>query len=261
MTAFYNYLHRNRAVCITINAKLVAVFNNTAFVPTPREKVAIARNARRPGWSQASLAEELADRGFLGRSKTEWDARIKNIENNRGRVPSDVELFAIAEVLGIVPGWMTTEDDAPVPFADTLGNAAVVRFPTGQPLTLVPYWGEVPCGNWEKPEPGDDALIEVSHRVSPKGVIAVRVRGNSMLPRFGHGQIVVVKIDPQPLDGVITLARNADNELTLKMLRRKNGSWTLCSLNPEYGDCTAESWTILGHAVHVEESDPAGLRA
>jgi SOS-response transcriptional repressor LexA len=62
------------------------------------------------------------------------------------------------------------------------------------------------------------------------------------------------------LDGVVTLAQNQDGELTLKLMRYVDGVWELHSLNPAYGNASAEQWSIIGHAIYHEGGDLSGIR-
>jgi|GEM_PF-5912922 len=228
----------------------------------PGEKIALARNAKSPGgWSQYDLAKVLAEAGALGIDQRRWRDRIANYEK-RGNLTLEAAPL-LAEALGIDLEWLTSDAGAPVKWTRMAANAELTSTPEPEPLlNLVPYWGIVPCGNWERPEIGEEELIEISESVKDKrGIVAVKVSGNSMAPRFLHGETVAIRLSTTPIDGVVTLAVNQDGEFTLKLLRYVDGEYQLHSLNPAYGYATAHSWSILGHAVHREETDMSGLRA
>lgn len=227
----------------------------------PGEKIALARNAKRPrAWSQYDVAHLLAERGSLGLDATRWRSRLANYEN-RGGVPANA-LAEIAQILSVDLGWLSDRSDGPVKWAVMAPNAKPTELEEGPQLNIVPFWGTVPCGNWEKPFVDDESYIEISESVKDiRSVVCVKVAGNSMMPRFQHGEKVAVRLSSTPIDGVVTLARNQDGELTLKLMVYARGEWELHSLNPDYGCASAESWEILGHAIHREETDTSGLRA
>ena len=86
----------------------------------------------------------------------------------------------------------------------------------------------------------------------------VRVHGDSMLPRLEDGDVVVVRAQPEAESGAIVVARCGDDESTsdvcVKQLRKKNGTLTLTSLNPAYGDVEAPFVEVLGVVVGVLRS-------
>lgn len=127
-------------------------------------------------------------------------------------------------------------------------------------LNLVPYWGAVPAGNWQAPTDDTD-WVQVSESVDTNGIIAVRVAGDSMEPRLHHGQLLCIKLSKELRDGVITLAKNQDSELTLKVPKyTPDHGWELQSINPDYGTVTAEYIEAIGYVVSVEETNPHGIR-
>lgn len=226
-------------------------------------RIAKARVAKRPGgWSQTDLAEELATRGILDLTAKQWLTRIKNYETTPPRtVPPPFVERSIEDALGLERGWLSADVEQ-IRWRSSTANAEIAPATATNLINLVPYWGLVPCGEWEQPDPGAEDLIQVSDRIEDtRGVIAIRVRGNSMLPLFSPGEVVSVRLGSEKLDGVVTLARNQDSELTLKLMKFVGGVWELHSINPEYGNASADSVTILGHAIYREGGDPSGIRA
>jgi transcriptional regulator with XRE-family HTH domain len=133
----------------------------------------------------------------------------------------------------------------------------------------VPYWGEVPCGDWE--EPSSDTGLTVPMQLSKeqkklldeRKLIVVKSIGFSNAPRIVPGQYLLVKRTSQKREGYFTLARDQENRLTLKML-----NWNpelreleLQSYNPTYGAARAEEATVLGYAVGMREDNEDGIRA
>jgi phage repressor protein C with HTH and peptisase S24 domain len=73
----------------------------------------------------------------------------------------------------------------------------------------------------------------------PEGGIVLTVDGDSMLPRFRHGERLIFgrrHDDPSPLVGHEVMARLADGRKMVKILRRgaAPGLWTLESINTRY---------------------------
>lgn len=117
----------------------------------------------------------------------------------------------------------------------------------------VPYWGVVPCGDWERPS-GDPETVVVSNRLrGVSGIIAVRAAGKSMLPIYQPNDLVPIKLSSSKQDGAISLIRNEQNDLSLKIARLGRHGWTFESVNPEYGNVASAEVTLLGHAVFIPE--------
>lgn len=206
------------------------------------ELIRDARERQFPKLNQSELAEELG----LSRNQ------IANYENNRTPPPANL-LEILARRWHLPPGYFDE--------AKALGASVVVPTTKKQlpQINLIPFWGSVPCGDWQSP--GDDLdWIQVSEKIDPKGVVAVKVSGNSMAPRLMHGQTVIIKLDKTPREGVVTLAVNQHKELTLKVLKYVKGEWQLHSINPEHGTVKSETWEVLGYAIAIEEHDAQGIR-
>lgn len=221
-------------------------------VPFPvGKKIARARAYARPAITQSELAEALS----LSR-----DA-VANYETGRSKVPLET-LRKIASMTGFPIQWFTDGEDSEPPPDNKLAILTSVEETAAASSTVeIEYLGVVPCGGWEMPT-SDSAKIAVSATVATlRGeVAAVRVSGDSMEPRFRHGDIVVIRKSATPIDGQIVLASNQDRELTLKVLRYRANGWELHSFNPAYPPTLADEWSLIGYAVHREESDEHGLR-
>lgn len=206
------------------------------------ERLQEARLRVRPRLKQSDLA------ALVGLSR----GQIANYETGRTDPPREM-LYKLAGALNVSVDYLIGVESPKVV------NVREERVPYAPEIRLIPYWGEVPCGSWEAP-PDDPGWIQVSEAFQDTGIVGVRVSGNSMMPRLTHGQLAIVKLDKTPREGVVTLAHNEQGELTLKVLRMRDGSWHLDSLNPEYPEAAADKWTILGFVIGMEERDPAGLR-
>ena len=72
---------------------------------------------------------------------------------------------------------------------------------------------------------------------------ALRVMGDSMLPEFPEGLILIIEPELSPEENDYVVARNGCNETTFKQLIKDGGQWYLKALNPRYpinplGECT-----------------------
>ncbi len=87
----------------------------------------------------------------------------------------------------------------------------------------------VSAGHGNYLEDSSYGMIEVDNTVSILADYAVRVRGNSMMPRFVDQQIIFIHEQPVLDEGGIGIFR-LNNDIYLKKL----GKGCLISLNPEY---------------------------
>lgn len=67
--------------------------------------------------------------------------------------------------------------------------------------------------------------------------IALMVLGDSMLPEFAEGEVIVIEPDGMAEDGSFVLAHLADDWM-LRQLVRDGDSWRLRALNPTYPEHT-----------------------
>jgi SOS-response transcriptional repressor LexA len=249
----------------------------TVAVLAKGRKIASDTNPATPGelrWKVKTAREKHPAQyssDFAGKQTGIAGSTVRAYENgNRENIPREwVKLYAdfigISDVRWFYDGIASDPPFVNLPPVESKRppdrNAQPEKRKVAQHLRLVPFWGPVPAGNWETP-PEEPAWIQVSEALDgEEGIVAVRVTGNSMEPRLSHGQLVIIKQDSRPHDGVITLARNQDSELTLKVLRYVEGKgYELHSLNPDYGTVTAESWSIIGYAISIEETNLSGIR-
>lgn len=223
------------------------------------ERLAQARRAQKAKTSQADLGKKIGkSRGMIARYEQGLD------------VPPPPVVAKIAEVLNVPPSFFEAEDKnfvkPSVSGITMLGEAPALEY------MEIPYWGEVPAGDWTQPE-GDDALtMQVERSLAKPGRVSVRVAGDSMKDRLQHGDVVHIQLSKTPRDGCITLARNGSQEVTLKVLKHTSGGeWELHAINPDRGVVTAPEWSVLGYAVVIErhfgpgrytrEVDELGIRA
>lgn len=123
----------------------------------------------------------------------------------------------------------------------------------------VPFLGTVPTGSWDD-STGELVEVPVPVSLSLDGLVAVRVVGDALAPRVLHGQLVLLRLESHPREGVISLVRGINGDATLKVPRLRSGGWDLYPLNPEYPVEPLDGWTVVGHVVGLYEIDGAGLR-
>jgi len=90
------------------------------------------------------------------------------------------------------------------------------------------------------------------------GVFALQVLGDSMLPEFESGDVIVVEPDGRMGDGSYVIAR-VDDEWALRQLRRAGKGWLLAALN---GDAPPKALADLAsvRGVVIQKSKPGRRR-
>jgi repressor LexA len=144
--------------------------------------------------------------------------------------------------------------------ARAAGLARGLRLPGSEALARrlfpVPILGRVQAGPLALAAEDIEGRLWTSARYPPEELFALRVRGESMtgagiLP----GDLVVVHRQPDADNGQIVVAL-ADEEATVKILRRKRGRVELYPANPDFPVLTPDParLTILGRVVELRRS-------
>lgn len=110
------------------------------------------------------------------------------------------------------------------------------RAPYGNPqLNYVPLisWVQAGAHNECIDDLGECEMIATDLKIKAH-TFALRVHGDSMEPIFNEGMVVIVEPDMQALHGHFVVAKNGDNEATLKQLIQDGSDWYLKPLNPRY---------------------------
>lgn len=66
-----------------------------------------------------------------------------------------------------------------------------------------------------------------------KEIVALQVLGDSMLPEFSEGEILVIEMGAAAWDGAFVIAE-ANGEPIFRQLQRAGERWALHALNPAY---------------------------
>lgn len=104
--------------------------------------------------------------------------------------------------------------------------------------------------------PEQDAALEACESAEP---FALMVLGDSMLPEFAEGEIVVVEPEGLARDGSYVVADH-DGEPILRQLVRREGGWWLHPLNPRYPDAALAGLEAV-RGVVIQKSRPGSRRA
>ena len=162
--------------------------------------------------------------------------RIRDGRKNRGLSQAEV-----ARAMGIsVQAISQWETDKTVPTADRLlflgdllgldlrsanyrGELGPYRKDTRVGRYIVPLVSRVAAGNWTEavaPEIGDDAEVLEVYWPPSGAAFALEIGGESMLPDFKPGDIIIVDpgIEPIPGDFVVAMLEG-ENEATFKKFR------------------------------------------
>lgn len=81
--------------------------------------------------------------------------------------------------------------------------------------------------------PGVGEPVTTTYHVRPR-TYALRVRGDSMEPRFPEGAILIVEPDESPNPGDYVIVRQNGGEATFKQLMLDGSRYYLKPLNPRY---------------------------
>ena len=195
------------------------------------------------GWSQLEVSQKLEALGCGASQKalSRWERG--STEPSIRQFLALCELYEVRDVLAVFGGRSAAET------LNALGqkrlreylrlleqDAEFALHPRERQslrLRTIPLYDlPVSAGTGQFLDSSDYTLLEVDETVPLSATFAVRIRGDSMLPRFMDRQIVYVK-QQQTLEhgeiGIFLL----DGDAYCKMLSRENGTF-LVALNPAY---------------------------
>jgi transcriptional regulator with XRE-family HTH domain len=185
-------------------------------------RVRALRNEK--GWSQ----EELADKSRVGR---ETIVRLEKGDNTTVET-----LFAVAGALQVP--WTTFVVSAPLNHGDDVAAFEDVSGYVVDDLPVVFEGDASPIGTaWDQE---GRLLAHISERISrPAGLndkqaYGVRVRGDSMRPKYEPGDILVVSPNLPVRTGLRCYVQLKSGERLIKQVRRTMSGWMLESINQAY---------------------------
>lgn len=131
--------------------------------------------------------------------------------------PKQDKIDAIATALNVSPAWL-------MGYANDETKVQATRIPVlGTVIAGAPAYAEENIIGWE----------EVTKKMASRGkLFALKVKGDSMLPKFEEGDIVIVKEQEDVESGDIAIVLVNGDEATMKQVQKKeNGIW-LYAFNP-----------------------------
>lgn len=170
---------------------------------------------------------------------------LSRIETGKQSVPSQ-RLEQIAAALGIAPiDIYVAADGGNVEEAPELGRS-------------VPLISWVQAGSWQDVidnlQPGQGERIATTWQARTH-TFALRVRGDSMEPRFPDGSIIIVEPEIHAQPGDFVIVRQNGDEVTFKQLVQDGATYYLKPLNPRYPILKLEESAVICGVVKRVEMD------
>ncbi len=104
--------------------------------------------------------------------------------------------------------------------------------------------------------PAGDDRLDACSAAEP---FALMVLGDSMLPEFAEGEIIVIEPEGLARDGSYVLAYH-DGEHIFRQLVNRNGRWYLHPLNPGYPDAEIADLSAV-KGVIIQKQKPGSRRS
>ncbi|MFM4937784.1 LexA family protein [Aeromonas enteropelogenes] len=214
----------------------------------------IKQTRKRLGYSQEILGSRV---GVSRVSISQWE-RGENTPNGR-------YLNELAAALGVTVDWLLTGDGGasdvavvqPVPGYHNVESAVI---PQGKRIPVISY---VQAGHWREmceqatTFDGNVEYVSASTDIGPCG-FGLWLRGDSMLPQFKEGDLIIVDPDEAPQPGDFVVAKNGSDEATFKKYRPRGIDETgqevfeLVPLNDDYPTMHSDRQHIQIVGVMVE---------
>ncbi|MBM0511624.1 LexA family protein [Aeromonas hydrophila] len=219
---------------------------------TINDRISARRRAQK--MSQDELAKRI---GITRVSISKWES---GLNQPKGRYLND-----LAEALGVTVDWLLTgsgdtpelAEEQPIPGYHNVEPAVML------PGKRIPILSYVQAGNWREmceqatTFDGNVELVSASGEIGPFG-FGLWLRGDSMLPQFKEGDLIIVDPDEAPQPGDFVVAKNGSNEATFKKYRPRgideNGQevFELVPLNDDYPTMHSDRQHIQIIGVMVE---------
>lgn len=216
----------------------------------------MARRYHAPALSQKELAQIIGvDTSSVGR----WEAT--------GQIPRS-RLPTVARILGIPIAWFGNGREDPPPNYREVPNVAEqpggqTAGPAAQALVhgdevLLQTWrgtiaGDGDCEFFDQESPELNAVPAFLAGNDPYNHILCIASGASMYPRVKNGERVVIRLDRNPPNNAIIVAKRPDGANFIKVLRQNDkGNLELHSLNRDFKPIGhLEGWEMRGYAVAI----------
>lgn len=187
---------------------------------------------------------------------------IRKLE--QGARKSTTLIVKLANALQVSPSWLDAgniENDSESNILFSRSRARVEQplsnynvLPLEKSIKTVPLLSFVQAGDFIEAFE-DLELTEqiVTDAPIKKHTYALRVSGDSMEPVFKEGMIVIVEPELSPIPGDFVIAKNGDNEATLKQLVKDGADWYLKPLNAQYPTKDASKYEVIGVVIQVQQ--------
>ena len=167
------------------------------------------------GYSQEQLARKI---GISQGAVSQWE---------KGKTtPDTLTLMELAKIFEV--SFDTLTEEAPV---RDLDSVRVIR-------SAIPIIGDIACGSPILAEENREGYADL-----PEGVradFALRCKGDSMVPTFLDGDLVLIRQQPEVENGQIA-AVAIDGEVTLKHVYRNQDGLMLTAENPLFAPITVSA--------------------
>lgn len=202
--------------------------------------------------------DELARRiGITRVSISKWES---GLNQPKGRYLND-----LAAALGVTVEWLLTgEGSAP----ESSGEPRIPGYHNVEPAVIyqgkrIPILSYVQAGNWREmceqatAFDGNVEYVSAGGEIGPYG-FGLWLRGDSMVPLFKEGDLIIVDPDESPQPGDYVVAKNGSDEATFKKYRPRgideNGQevFELVPLNDDYPTMHSDRQHIQIIGVMVE---------
>ncbi|MFQ2047905.1 LexA family protein [Aeromonas veronii] len=199
---------------------------------------------KKHGLTQQKLGELI---GVKKSSISQWE--------NDEHSPSGDNLAQLSKVFGVSAHWLATGKGSP-----ELSNVEPAVIPQGNRVPILSY---VQAGNWREmceqatAFDGNVEYVSAGGEIGPYG-FGLWLRGDSMVPLFKEGDLIIVDPDESPQPGDYVVAKNGSNEATFKKYRPRgideNGQevFELVPLNDDYPTMHSDRQHIQIIGVMVE---------
>ncbi|MFM5520408.1 MULTISPECIES: LexA family protein [Aeromonas] len=160
---------------------------------------------KKHGLTQQKLGELI---GVKKSSISQWE--------NDEHSPSGDNLAQLSKVFGVSAHWLATGKGSP-----ELSNVEPAVIPQGNRVPILSY---VQAGNWREmceqatAFDGNVEYVSAGGEIGPYG-FGLWLRGDSMLPQFKEGDLIIVDPDESPQPGDYVVAKNGSDEATFKKYR------------------------------------------
>ncbi|WP_429099201.1 LexA family protein [Aeromonas veronii] len=199
---------------------------------------------KKHGLTQQKLGELI---GVKKSSISQWE--------NDEHSPSGDNLAQLSKVFGVSAHWLATGKGSP-----ELSNVEPAVIPQGNRVPILSY---VQAGNWREmceqatAFDGNVEYVSAGGEIGPYG-FGLWLRGDSMVPLFKEGDLIIVDPDESPQPGDYVVAKNGSDETTFKKYRPRgideNGQevFELVPLNDDYPTMHSDRQHIQIIGVMVE---------